>query len=49
MPDLLTLAESIAKTLAICMRCGNPAKHTQRLVDSNDFIVVGAGPLPPLL
>jgi thymidine kinase len=41
-PDLLTLAESITKTLAICMRCGNPAKHTQRLVESNDLIVVGA-------
>src|SRR5580658_2420546 len=34
MPDLLCLAESITKTLAICMRCGNPAKHTQRLVES---------------
>jgi thymidine kinase len=43
MPDLLTLAESITKTLAICMRCGNPAKHTQRLVESDDLIVVGAG------
>jgi len=42
MPDLLTLAESITKALAICMRCGNPAKHTQRLVESNDLIVVGA-------
>src|SRR3984893_7261499 len=42
MPDLLTLAESITKTLAICMRCGNPAKHTQRLVDSTDLILVGA-------
>ena len=42
MPDLLTLAESITKTLAICMRCGNPAKHTQRLVESSDLIVVGA-------
>jgi len=42
MPDLLTLAESITKTLAICMRCGNPAKHTQRLIDSSDLIVVGA-------
>lgn len=41
-PDLLCLAESITKTLAICMRCGNPAKHTQRLVESNDLIVVGA-------
>jgi thymidine kinase len=43
MPNLLTLAESITKTLAICMRCGNPAKHTQRLVESDDLIVVGAG------
>ncbi len=42
MPDLLCLAESITKTLAICMRCGNPAKHTQRLVESHDLIVVGA-------
>jgi thymidine kinase len=42
-PDLLCLAESITKTLAICMRCGNPAKHTQRLVESDDLIVVGAG------
>ncbi len=42
MPDLLTLAESITKMLAICMRCGNPAKHTQRLVESTDLIVVGA-------
>jgi len=41
-PDLLALAESITKTLAICMRCGNPAKHTQRLRGSNDLIVVGA-------
>lgn len=41
-PELLCLAESITKTLAICMRCGNPAKHTQRLVDSGDLIVVGA-------
>jgi thymidine kinase len=41
-PELLALAESITKTLAICVRCGNPAKHTQRLVDSDDLIVVGA-------
>ena len=42
MPELLCLAESITKMLAICMRCGNPAKHTQRLVESSDLIVVGA-------
>jgi thymidine kinase len=42
MPDLLAMAESITKTLAICMRCGVPAKHTQRLVESNELILVGA-------
>ena len=42
MPELLCLAESITKTLAICMRCGDPAKHTQRLIESSDLIVVGA-------
>jgi len=41
-PDLLALAEFITKTLAICMRCGNPAKHTQRLRGADDLIVVGA-------
>jgi thymidine kinase len=41
-PDLLAVAESITKMLAICARCGNPAKHTQRLVESEDLIVVGA-------
>jgi thymidine kinase len=41
-PEILCLAESITKTLAICMRCGNPAKHTQRLVASDELIVVGA-------
>lgn len=42
MPDLLATAELITKTLAICMRCGNPAKHTQRLVFSDERILVGA-------
>src|SRR5580700_10003230 len=43
MPTLLAIAEEITKLLAICMRCGNPAVHTQRLVASEDLIVVGAG------
>jgi thymidine kinase len=42
LPELLCLAESITKTLAICMRCGSLAKHTQRLVESEELIVVGA-------
>ena len=41
-PELLCLAESITKTLAICVRCGNPGKHTQRLRGAEDLIVVGA-------
>ena len=41
-PELLAVADEITKTLAICMQCGNPAKHTQRLVASEDLIVVGA-------
>jgi len=41
-PEILCLAEAITKTLAICVRCGNPAKHTQRLVASDELIVVGA-------
>jgi thymidine kinase len=40
---LLAVAEEITKLLAICMRCGNPAVHTQRLVASEELIVVGAG------
>jgi thymidine kinase len=42
MPKLLTMAEEITKLLAICIRCGNPAVHTQRLVHSDELIVVGA-------
>jgi thymidine kinase len=42
MPELLAVADEITKTLAICVQCGNPAKHTQRLIGSEDLIVVGA-------
>lgn len=38
---LLAQAEEITKSLAICMRCGNPASRTQRLVASEERIVVG--------
>ena len=41
-PQLMTVAEEVTKLLAICVRCGNPAKHTQRLVASDELIVVGA-------
>ena len=42
MPQLLAIAEYITKTHAICMVCGNPANHTQRLVASGDRVLVGA-------
>ena len=42
MPQLMAVAEYIDKTLAICMKCGNPANYTQRLVDSSDRVLVGA-------
>jgi thymidine kinase len=42
MPQLLAIAEYITKTLAICMVCGSPANHTQRLVVSTERVLVGA-------
>ena len=42
MPQLLAIAEYITKTLAICVVCGNPANHTQRLVLSRERVLVGA-------
>jgi thymidine kinase len=42
MPQLLAIAEYITKTLAICVVCGRPANHTQRLVASSERVLVGA-------
>lgn len=42
MPHLLAIAEFITKTRAICMVCGNPANHTQRLVHNADRVLLGA-------
>ena len=42
MPQLLAIAEYITKTLALCVVCGDPANHTQRLVASSDRVLVGA-------
>ncbi len=43
MPHLLAIAEFITKTRAICVVCGNPANHTQRLVHNADRVLLGAG------
>jgi len=39
---LLALAEYVTKNLAICMICGAPANHSQRLSNSKARIDVGA-------
>jgi thymidine kinase len=41
MPQLLAVAEYVDKTLAICMLCGAPANRTQRLIASEERVVVG--------
>jgi thymidine kinase len=42
MPQLLAIAEYITKTLAICVVCGNPANHTQRLIANSERVLLGA-------
>jgi len=48
MPHLLALADEVIKLRAICMQCGRPASHTQRLVDgepaawNEPIILIGA-------
>lgn len=47
-PELLALAEYVTKLQAICVKCGNPASRTQRLVNGrpaaydDPVILVGA-------
>ena len=42
MPQLLAVAEYITKTHAICVRCGQPANYSQRTVQVEGQVVVGA-------
>jgi thymidine kinase len=41
MPQLMAVAEYVDKALAVCMRCGAPANRSQRLVATEDRVVVG--------
>jgi len=41
-PRLMAIAEYVTKQLAICVLCGNPANHTQRLIEDRHRIVVGS-------
>ncbi len=42
MPEILAIAEKVQKIAAICTRCGASAAYTQRLVDLDQQVVVGA-------
>jgi thymidine kinase len=42
-PTLCDRAEYVTKVLAVCHRCGGPALYTQRIVQSDDLVVLGAG------
>jgi thymidine kinase len=42
MPQLLSVAEFITKTHAICVKCGGTANYSQRTVESQERVEVGA-------
>jgi len=41
-PALCDRAEYVTKMLAVCHRCGGPALYTQRIVRSDELVVLGA-------
>ncbi len=41
-PDLMAVADEVVKLSAVCMVCGAPAIHTQRLGSSQQRVMVGA-------
>jgi thymidine kinase len=41
MPELMAIAESVTKVHAVCVRCGNPALYSYRLVADAGTILLG--------
>ncbi|GMQ80758.1 MAG: thymidine kinase [Rhodothermia bacterium] len=41
-PQLMAIAEFVTKLHAICMVCGAPANHSQRLSGGNERVILGA-------
>jgi thymidine kinase len=41
-PSLMLRAEYVTKTLAVCHRCGGPGLFTQRVIASDQLVVLGA-------
>ncbi len=42
LPALMAMADEVTKLSAVCMLCGSPAIHTQRLGTNQQLVVVGA-------
>ena len=42
-PQLMAVAEYVTKLQAVCMVCGAPANHSQRLTPGGDQFLLGAG------
>lgn len=41
-PQLMAIAEHVTKLHAICVQCGAPANHSQRIVAGDDRVLLGA-------
>ncbi|MFH1331401.1 MAG: thymidine kinase [Actinomycetota bacterium] len=41
-PTLMTRAEYVTKSLAVCHRCGGDGMFTQRVIQSDELVVLGA-------
>lgn len=41
-PELMAVAEHVTKLHAVCVVCGAPANHSQRIVPGEDRVLVGA-------
>lgn len=41
-PELMAIADEVTKLSAVCMQCGAPAIHTQRLGSNQSLVLVGA-------
>src|SRR6056297_2000509 len=41
-PQLMAVAEHVTKLHAVCVECGAPANHSQRIVPGEDRVLVGA-------
>jgi thymidine kinase len=41
-PSLMLRAEYVTKSLAVCHRCGGPGLFTQRVVKSDELVILGA-------